>query len=158
MVHQVLFFYYIIDIGFRHVPIVTPNGDSLLIRDLSFTLSPGQHLMISGANGAGKTSILRVLSGLWPLFEGTLYRPDPGLSHLYYIPQRPYFTVGCLRDQIIYPHTQQDFVQSGYSDADLLEILNLVHLGYIPDREGGLDAMKEWKDVFSGPLACPFYR
>ncbi len=67
-----------------------------------------------------------------------------------YIPQRPYLCIGTLRDQIIYPHSHQESIAAGYTDADLQAILKTVFLDYIPAREGGLDAIKEWKDVFSG--------
>ena len=40
------------------------RGDIGLIRDLSFELSPGQTALVTGANGSGKTSLLRVLAGL----------------------------------------------------------------------------------------------
>lgn len=36
------------------------------------------------------------------------------------------------------------------TDEDLLEVLKYVHLSYLPNREGGLDTRKEWKDVLSG--------
>lgn len=39
--------------------------------------------------------------------------------------------------RIIYPHSYPDFVQSGKTDDDLLEILRKVHLAYLPEREGG---------------------
>jgi hypothetical protein len=39
---------------------------------------------------------------------------------------------------------------SGWTDDDLLGILKHVHLAYLPDREGGLDTRKEWKDILSG--------
>ena len=39
---------------------------------------------------------------------------------------------------------------SGRTDEDLMRILELVHLAYLPDREGGWTTQKEWKDVLSG--------
>jgi iron complex transport system ATP-binding protein len=48
------------------------RGGSRVIRDISFTTSPGQVIGLIGPNGAGKTSLLRALSGLDPLAEGTL--------------------------------------------------------------------------------------
>jgi ATP-binding cassette subfamily D (ALD) long-chain fatty acid import protein len=41
-------------------------------------------------------------------------------------------------------------LENGRDDDELEEILQTVYLGYIPSREGGLDAVKNWKDVFSG--------
>lgn len=41
-----------------------------LFQDVSFELSPGQLLLVEGKNGAGKTSLLKLLSGL--------RRPDSG--------------------------------------------------------------------------------
>ena len=38
----------------------------------------------------------------------------------------------------------------GKTDEDLIEVLKYVHLSYLPNREGGLDTRKEWKDVLSG--------
>jgi ATP-binding cassette subfamily D (ALD) long-chain fatty acid import protein len=108
--------------------------------------------MITGSNGSGKTSIMRVLAGIWPLFEGVVTRPNRQLNKIMYIPQRPYLAIGTLRDQVIYPHTKQDMVASGKTDDDLREILRQVYLDYIPDREGGFDSVKEWKDVFSGGI------
>lgn len=67
-----------------------------------------------------------------------------------FLPQRPYLSSGSLRDQVIYPHSYPDYLESGKTDADLLKIMERAHLGYIPDREGGLDARKEWKDLLSG--------
>ncbi|KAJ3067078.1 hypothetical protein HDU98_009700 [Podochytrium sp. JEL0797] len=137
-------------IQFSHIPIATPSGDHTLVHDLSFHITAGQHLMVTGPNGSGKTSIARVLASLWPHFTGTLSRPDAGLFEIMYIPQRPYLPTGSLRQQIIYPHTLEQFEESIRTDVDLHRILDIVHLAYIPEREGGLDAVKEWKDVLSG--------
>ena len=40
------------------------RGGIGLLRDLSFELSSGQTALVTGANGSGKTSLLRVLAGL----------------------------------------------------------------------------------------------
>lgn len=46
------------------------KGERLLWQDLNFAVSPGQLLQIAGANGSGKTSLLRVLTGLAPAHTG----------------------------------------------------------------------------------------
>lgn len=40
------------------------RGERRLFRDLSFTLGPGEAVALTGANGAGKTSLLRAVAGL----------------------------------------------------------------------------------------------
>ena len=40
------------------------RGDRRLFRDLSFALSSGTLLQLTGANGSGKTSLLRIVCGL----------------------------------------------------------------------------------------------
>lgn len=52
--------------------------------------------------------------------------------------------------RVIYPHTKQDMIKAGRTEDELIRILEIVHLAYIPDREGGWETKKEWKDVFSG--------
>ena len=41
------------------------RGDVVLFRGLSFSLAPGALLHVGGANGSGKTSLLRALCGLF---------------------------------------------------------------------------------------------
>lgn len=123
-------------------------GDSILVQDLTMRIGPGEHLMITGSNGSGKTSILRVLAGLWPNFAGVITRPESG--RIFYVPQRPYLAIGTLREQVIYPHSVEQMRAAGRTDEELFEILKIVYLDYIPEREGGWEAVKEWKDVFSG--------
>uniref|UniRef100_F6QKE2 ATP-binding cassette sub-family D member 3 n=1 Tax=Bos taurus TaxID=9913 RepID=F6QKE2_BOVIN len=134
-------------IKFDHVPLATPNGD-ILIRDLNFEVRSGANVLICGPNGCGKSSLFRVLGELWPLFGGRLTKPERG--KLFYVPQRPYMTLGTLRDQVIYPDGKEDQKKKGISDLVLKEYLDNVQLSHILEREGGWDSVQDWMDVLSG--------
>lgn len=67
-----------------------------------------------------------------------------------FLPQRPYLSVGTLRDQVIYPDGEIEMRDRGRRDIELKHVLEEARLGYLPDREGGWDTRKEWKDVLSG--------
>ncbi|CAG8460002.1 7915_t:CDS:10 [Paraglomus brasilianum] len=132
---------------FEKVPIITPNGD-VLVREMSFKVEKGMNCLISGPNGCGKSSLFRILGDLWPLFDGNVTKPSA--SQLFYVPQKPYLALGTFRDQVIYPDTRTQARMKGYDDTKLMELLGVVHLGYIVGREGGWDAVQDWADVLSG--------
>ncbi|KAK7022846.1 ATP-binding cassette sub- D member 3 [Halocaridina rubra] len=134
-------------IRFEKVPLVTPNGD-VLVKELNFEVLAGQNVLVCGPNGCGKSSLFRILGGLWPVFGGCVTKPSAG--KLFYIPQRPYMTLGTLRDQVIYPDSVSDMVSHGVTDSNLRELLSHVQLEYILEREKGWDAIADWMDVLSG--------
>jgi ATP-binding cassette, subfamily D (ALD), peroxisomal long-chain fatty acid import protein len=136
-------------IEFIDVPIVSPNGD-ILVKKLTFSIQPGDHLLIVGPNGCGKSSLFRILGGLWPVYGGSVKKPK--FEDIFYIPQRPYLSRGTLRDQIIYPDSLYEFRAKKASETDLLDILKILEIEAIVDRPGGWDAIEEWRDVFSGGL------
>nr|QNH67892.1 ATP-binding cassette transporter subfamily D member 2 [Brachionus rotundiformis] len=129
------------------ISVVTPNGE-VIVPSLSIKIEHGMNLLITGPNGCGKSSLFRILSGLWPLKKGLIQRPK--LKDMFYVPQRPYLAIGTLRDQIIYPDRRDDMLQKGIADADLMNIMEIVNLTSVVTREGGLDAVSDWKDVLSG--------
>ncbi|KAI0777788.1 ABC transporter transmembrane region 2-domain-containing protein [Trametes elegans] len=126
------------------------GAGTVLVRGLSLELVPGEHLMITGSNGVGKTAIARVLAGLWAAQGGGEVRRPLGKSGVFVVPQRAYMVTGTLLDQIIYPDSYPQFVASGKTYKDLMEILTAVNLAYLPAREGGWTTRKEWRDVLSG--------
>lgn len=139
----------------EHVPIVAPGlypmGGEELVDDMNVIVRPGEHMLITGANGVGKSSISRVVAGLWPVYRGLVSRPyRTGTDGIMFLPQRPYLSTGTLRDQVIYPHTEVDMQVAGQRDGELQQILDEAKLSDIPRREGGWDTRKDWKDVLSG--------
>jgi len=130
------------------VPVISPNND-MLIDKMSFKVEPGQHLMITGPNGCGKSALFRIIGELWPCVSGSLSKP--AAEDIFYIPQRPYLPTGTLRDQIIYPDTVEQMKAKKITDNDLQQIMEIVRLGYIPKRESdGFDTVNDWFDVLSG--------
>ena len=137
------------DIAFRAVPIVSPNGD-VLVPALTFHVRPGRHLLVVGPNGCGKSSLFRILGGLWPVCGGAVRKPPP--QDIFYIPQRPYLSAGTLRQQVTYPDDARAVRARGVTDEDLLEILGAVDAAHVVPRAGGWDAEAEWRDVLSAGL------
>lgn len=48
------------------------RGGRRIFQDIGFELSPGQLLLVEGANGAGKTSLLRLVAGFLPAAAGSV--------------------------------------------------------------------------------------
>ncbi|KAF8404270.1 hypothetical protein HHK36_009152 [Tetracentron sinense] len=158
-------------ISFSDVDIITP-AQKLLARKLSCDIIPGKSVLVTGPNGCGKSSIFRVLRGLWPIVSGRLAKPCQNANDrvgsrcgVFYVPQRPYTCLGTLRDQIIYPLSREEaelralkmFGKGEKSDdathvldARLKSILENVRLIYLLEREGGdWDASLNWEDILS---------
>jgi putative ATP-binding cassette transporter len=130
------------NIALESLTLCPPQSDRVLIKELNFDLNPGDALLITGDSGCGKSSLLRAIAGLWHTGSGVIHHPP--FESIFFLPQQPYLQAGTLRSQLIYPS-----VQSHLSDAQLLDILEQVHLPLLAERVGGLDAVRDWAKLLS---------
>lgn len=76
-----------------------------LVRSLSVRLCRGESLLVVGRNGAGKSALLRVISGWWTPAQGEA-RVPAGKGTVGYLPQRPLVIAEhSLRQALLYPRT-----------------------------------------------------
>ncbi|XP_038260516.1 lysosomal cobalamin transporter ABCD4 isoform X13 [Dermochelys coriacea] len=136
----------------ERVSLSVPSSDKLLIKDLDLRISQGNNLLIVGNTGTGKTSLLRVLGGLWESTLGNIHMLTCFGPHgVVFLPQRPFFTDGTLREQVIYPLKKIYPVSGSADDERILHFLELAGLSELLVRTGGLDQEVDWNwyDILS---------
>jgi putative ATP-binding cassette transporter len=129
-------------LALERVTLQTPGAERVLVRELSLTVEPGQGLMVVGASGCGKSSLLRAVVGLWDSGNGKILRPHP--DEIMFLPQQPYMLLGSLRSQLLYPRQERQV-----GDQELLALLDRVNLPDLAERSGGLDAELDWEKTLS---------
>ena len=148
------------ELVFDGVDIVTPAG-KCLAKAVSCKITPDTPLMVTGANAVGKTSFFRVLGGLWPVRGGSLTVPakagaaSPSIGEIFLVPQRIYMCIGTLADQVTYPHRVKKEDRTEKQEAEMMELLELVGIGYLVERwqkgmkegESGWDYETKWECV-----------
>ncbi|KAM6170899.1 lysosomal cobalamin transporter ABCD4 isoform 5-T5 [Erethizon dorsatum] len=136
----------------ERVCISAPSSAKPLVKDLSLKICEGQSLLITGNTGTGKTSLLRVLGGLWASSHGSVQMlTDFGPHGVLFLPQKPFFTDGTLREQVIYP-LKEIYPDSGSADDErIMRFLELAGLSNLVARTEGLDQQVDWNwyDVLS---------
>lgn len=115
--------------------IALPHG-AVLREDCNLTFTKGQDTLITGPTGIGKSTIARVIAGLWPYGKGHVKLPN---AQIMFLPQKPYMPLGSLDFVLQYP-------SSHISKKRIVEALNAVGLGEFATR---LEEINDWARVLS---------
>jgi putative ATP-binding cassette transporter len=116
------------------------NVPLLSVQDLH--IAPGDTVLVKGPSGSGKSTLFRGLAGIWPWSTRRLRMPPDFAERAMFLPQRPYFPHGTLRDALAYPEPA-----TRYTDADLQQALREALL---PDLASRLDEQDTWGQKLSG--------
>ncbi|WGE53566.1 ABC transporter ATP-binding protein/permease [Actinobacillus equuli] len=82
---------------------VKDASGQILLKNINIELQAGDSLLIQGASGTGKTTLLKALAGIYP-FETFGVAERACLEQPLFLPQRPYVPQGSLREAICYPN------------------------------------------------------
>lgn len=138
------------NIKLEDVSLWAPDG-RLLVRDLNMEVPPGCSVLVEGMNGSGKTGLLRMLAGLWPLQSGTVTLPPR--DSIFFLPQKPYmFAGGSLASQLMYPNLPGVVIgeNASFDEEHGLHCLTAVELPHLLTRCDGWDGVLAWDDILSG--------
>jgi putative ATP-binding cassette transporter len=111
--------------------VATPAG-CVMLSETYLDLKPGEHILIVGERGAGKTLLFRAIVGLWPWGSGRIARP--ARQSIVFIPTHAYVTPGVLRASITYPRSAD-----ALKDADIAKALADVGLERLASLLGKSD-------------------
>jgi putative ATP-binding cassette transporter len=89
-----------------NLQITSPSGSTML-KEKDVHMKCGEHVLIVGESGTGKTLLFRSLAGLWPWGSGTVTRPQG--DEILYLPRTPYFPPGTLHEVLAYPKPTSAF-------------------------------------------------
>ena len=127
------------DLELRNLDLALPTG-RVLVSGINARIEPGDRVLIKGPSGSGKSTLFRAIAGIWPFGRGQVRQPSD--FRALFLPQRPYFPIGTLRQVVSYPTTAETF-----SDAQLRDALTAAGLPSFVDR---LDEQQNWAQQLSG--------
>jgi ATP-binding cassette subfamily C protein EexD len=134
----------------ERVATIAPGTEQMVLANVNFEVKPGQLTLVMGASGAGKSSLIRTMLGLWPTSQGAMRidgaessnfdREELG-SQLGYLPQDIELFQGTVSENIArFGEIDSDAVIQAARDAGVHEFILALKDGYetVIDRSGGL--------------------
>ncbi len=126
---------------FKNVSFKYPGTDNYILKNISFNIEEGRHYAFVGANGSGKTTITKLITGLYEEFEGEIlinginikeysHSKLKSLCSVVYQDFAKYFIT--LRDNIALGHIRK--MDKDLSDEDINKIVNIIDLTHVIEK------------------------
>ncbi|WZN59846.1 ATP-binding cassette transporter [Chloropicon roscoffensis] len=133
------------DLSLRTPPSNLRNKSHSIIDRMTWDLRLGHSVLIAGAPGTGKSTLLRAIAGLWTYGGGEIRTLRK--RHMMFLPQRPYLVLGTLMQQLLYARGCNEGTPFTVKDArDALEKSNLSHL----EAKASFDGEEiNWENILS---------
>jgi len=139
-------------IEFKNVSFIYPNTDKKVLDNVSFVINSGESVGIIGANGSGKTTIEKLILGLYEPTEGSILidnidikQIDPAdlRRNISYVPQDVVLFQGTLKENIILkkPNANDEEIIKVAHLSGLTHFVNAHPMGFdmpIGERGDGL--------------------
>ncbi|MEV4820280.1 ABC transporter ATP-binding protein [Micromonospora sp. NPDC049274] len=131
------------ELELRGVRFQYPGAVEPVLRDISFTATPGTTTAIIGSTGAGKTTLLSLIPRLVDVTDGAVLvdgvdvrelEPDELWRRIGLVPQRPYLFTGTVASNLRYGNPDA-------TDEELWAALEIAQArDFVAQMPGGLDA------------------
>lgn len=129
------------DLTVRNLNITYPSSTNYLMRELNLRFVRGQNTLIKAPSGLGKSTLFKVMAGIWKYGDGDIEISDS--KKLCFLPQRPSLPNDTLQAVLAYP----DPVET-YSDEEYEQVLH--DIGNMDAFIAQLNTKKAWSKSLSG--------
>ena len=139
-------------IAFDNISFTYPEREAPALREVSFSIKPGEHIGIIGRIGSGKSTIVKLIMGLYDAQEGMIsiggtdqrqIDPVDLRREIGYVPQEPFLFRGTIRDNIAAaaPHVSDEKILNAARLTGVDDMVRQSPLGYdtpVGERGDGL--------------------
>ena len=130
------------DIEIRNLSFQYPGSNKNVIEDLSLSVKEGEHIALIGGTGSGKSTLIKLLAGLFEPTEGDIFIGKTAYTDIRKIDVRSHFSVALQKAQI-FEGTIRDNIQMGNpnaTDEQINEALKLSKMAdFVDSHEEGLN-------------------
>lgn len=130
------------DIDVSAVSFAYPDSEKMVLENVSLSVKEGERVAIIGGTGSGKTTLVRLLLGLFDTSEGTISLGGESYSNLSKAEIRTHYS-SALQKAMIFEGTVRDNIKMGNptaSDEDIMKALKMYKMeDFVLSHKEGLD-------------------